>query len=166
MFSFYKRHNDKLYNSLVKLSRNIFFYKNIKLSDKFETRVVLIFFHFAIILKHYKINIKKNFPQEIYDNIFLNIEYNLRELGYGDISVNKQMKNLNKIFYDILIKLNDDKYKQFKINHEIINKHLINNKEVNANINSILCEYFNSFYHFCFELDPKSVVEGRINFKY
>ena len=70
MFSFYKRHNDKLYNSLVKLSRNIFFYKNIKLSDKFETRVVLIFFHFAIILKHYKINLRKNFPQEIYDNIF------------------------------------------------------------------------------------------------
>ena len=27
--------------------------------------------------------------QEIYDNIFLNIENNLREMGHGDVTVNK-----------------------------------------------------------------------------
>ena len=73
MFSVYKRHNNELYNNLVKLSRNIFFYKNIKLGDKFETRVLLIFFHFAIILRHLK-KLEKGLPQKIYDNIFLNIE--------------------------------------------------------------------------------------------
>ena len=36
---------------------------------------------------------------------FSYIENNLRELGFGDVSVNKRMKDLNKIFYDILIKL-------------------------------------------------------------
>ena len=107
MFSVYKRHNNELYNNLVKLSRNIFFYKNIKLGDKFETRVLLIFFHFAIILRHFKKNLKKDFPQKIYDNIFLNIEYHLRELGYGDVSVNKQMKILNKIFGGALEKVSD-----------------------------------------------------------
>ena len=38
--------------------------------------------------------------------LFFNIENNLRELGFGDVSVNKKMKELNKIFYDILLKLN------------------------------------------------------------
>ena len=31
--------------------------------------------------------------QDIYDNIFQNIEYHIRELGFGDVSVNKNMKN-------------------------------------------------------------------------
>ena len=35
--------------------------------------------------------------------IFLNIENNLREIGHGDVTVNK-MKNLNQIFHDLLIK--------------------------------------------------------------
>ena len=33
---------------------------------------------------------------------FHNIEYNLRESGLGDVSVNKKMKEFNKILYDIL----------------------------------------------------------------
>ena len=52
MFTFYKKHNNKLYNKLTELSRNKFFYEKIKLSDKFETRILLIFFHLSIILKN------------------------------------------------------------------------------------------------------------------
>ena len=36
------------------------------------------------------------FDQKSYDNFFHNIENNLRELGFGDVSVNKKMKELNK----------------------------------------------------------------------
>ena len=50
MFDFkYKKHNS-IYNNLVKLSRNIYFYKDIKLDDKLENRVIIIFAHLAIIL--------------------------------------------------------------------------------------------------------------------
>ena len=101
MFAFYNKHNNNLYNKLVELSRNIFFYKEMKLNDNFESRIMLIFLHLSIII----LNSKKEFPQKIFDNIFQNIEYHLRELGYGDVSVNQKMKTLNKIFYDILLKL-------------------------------------------------------------
>ena len=33
------------------------------------------------------------FNQNDYDQLFNNIEYNLRELGFGDVSVNKKMKD-------------------------------------------------------------------------
>ena len=55
----------------------------------------------------------KKFDQDAYDFFFNNIENNLREMGFGDVSVNKKMKELNKIFYDILLKLrknNDIKF--------------------------------------------------------
>ena len=100
------RHKDKLYNILLKLSRNMFFYKKVNLPDTFETRIYLMFIHFSIFLiitkqKNYK------FKQDIYDFLFHDIENNLRELGFGDVAVNKKMKDINKILYDILIKLNN-----------------------------------------------------------
>ena len=105
MFASYKKHSNKLYNKLVELSRNKFFYKELDLSDNFQTRVILIFFHFIVILKTKKNKDFKKAFQNIFDNIFQNIEIDIRELGYGDTKVNKTMKNLNNIFYDILLKI-------------------------------------------------------------
>ena len=105
MFSIYKSHSNKLYNKLVDLSRNIFFYKKVKLKDNFETRINLVFIHLSIILVIFKERNKEDFPQNVFDNIFLNIEYHIRELGYGDVAVNKKMKSLLRVFYDILLKI-------------------------------------------------------------
>ena len=94
---FNKKHNNNLYNILLQLSRNIFFYKKINLDDSFETRIYLMFFHFSILMIIFKKKGKK-FEQKEYDNVFFNIENNLRELGFGDVSVNKKMKELNKLY--------------------------------------------------------------------
>ena len=83
-----KKHNNLLYNILLNLSRNIFFYKKINLKDNFETRIYLMFMHFSILMIISK-NKGKKFDQNEYDNFFDNIEYNLRELGFGDVTVNK-----------------------------------------------------------------------------
>ena len=101
---FQKKHNSQLYNILLKLSRNIFFYKKIQLNDSFETRIFLMFFHFSILMIIFKKKGEK-FDQKEYDNVFNSIEYNLRELGFGDVSVNKKMKDFNKLLYDILLKI-------------------------------------------------------------
>ena len=78
------KHNSNLYNTLLTLSRNIFFYKDINLPDKFETRIYLMFVHFSIMMIIFKKKGKK-FDQISYDSVFLNIENNLRELGFGDV---------------------------------------------------------------------------------
>ena len=101
MFSIYKTHNNTLYNKLVDLSRNIFFYKKIQLKDNFETRINLVFLHLSLILIVFKEKNKKDFPQDIFDNIFQNIEYHIRELGYGDVAVNKKMKTLGFILKEL-----------------------------------------------------------------
>ena len=91
----FKKHNNTLYNTLLTLSRNILFYNKINLSDRFETRIYLMFMHFSIMMIISK-NKGKKFDQSSYDSFFNNIEYNIRELGYGDTKVNNTMKNLNK----------------------------------------------------------------------
>ena len=103
-----KKHNSNVYSTLLNLSRNIFFYKILGLEDTYETRIYLIFLHYSIILFIQK-NKKKTPDQDNYNNLFFYIENNLRELGFGDVAVNKKMKDLNKIFYDILLKLSEKK---------------------------------------------------------
>ena len=85
-----KIHNIELYNTLLSLSRNIFFYKKINLPDSFETRIYLMFIHFSIMMIITKRKGVK-FDQKSYDFLFNNIENNLRELGFGDVTVNKKM---------------------------------------------------------------------------
>ena len=136
------------------------------LKDSFDTRLILLFFLFSIILlinKRKQENKKK--IQNSFDNIFLNIEYDLREKGHGDVAVNKKMKNFNKIFYDILIKINKSKDVSFQANVELFNKHIHNKEQINIYLEQ-LEDYFNSFYNFCLELSIKDIINGDIKFKY
>ena len=145
------------------MSRNLFFYNKIKLKDTFETRVYLIFFHFAIILKIFK-NKKINFSQKSYDSLFHCIENDLRELGFGDVTVNKKMKELNKIFYDILLKIIKLENK-LKFNKDLIIKYFENLKETNNEKYQLFEQYFEEFYHFCFDMHPKIMIKEAIKFE-
>lgn len=148
---------------MLSLSRNLFFYSQIKLKDTFETRVYLIFFHFSIILTVFRIK-KINFSQQNYDDLFYCIENDLRELGFGDVSVNKKMKNMNKIFYDILLKINKSN-NDFLINKNLILKYFECLKDSNSDKYELFALYFGKFYHFCFELNPKTMIKDAIKFE-
>ena len=161
---FKKKHNTDLYNILLHLSRNIFFYKTINLKDSFETRVFLMFFHFSIFMIIFKKKGNK-FNQNEYDNVFFNIENNLRELGLGDVSVNKKMKDLNKILYDILLKINESEENNFIINKKLVLKYFSSlNDQKNSKIDDFE-RYFINFYKFCFELPLENMIRESLNFK-
>ena len=166
MFSVYKKHHKVLYNKLVELSRNIYFYKKIKLKDNFETRINLVFIHLSLILIVFREKNKNNFPQDMFDNIFLNIEYHIRELGYGDVAVNKKMKELLRFFYDILLKIRLPKDKKNIVNKSILKKYLEPQHEETKHLTDDLTNYFEKFYHYCFELEKDNMLKGKINFKY
>jgi len=151
----------------LNLSRNILFYKNLRLSDKFETRIYLMFFHFSIIMLVFKKKGKK-FDQDNYDFFFHAIENDLRELGLGDVSVNKKMKEFNKILYDILLKIEQDikDIKKFKINKKLILKYFEEIKSEDISKITLLESYFDSFFNFCFEINHDNMIEDIQKFKF
>ena len=161
------KHNNFLYNTLLTLSRNIFFYRKLDLPDTFETRIYLMFIHFSILMIVTK---KKNikFNQKTYDYLFHNIENNLRELGFGDVSVNKKMKDFNKILYDILLKLDLDQNdnKKFRMNFLLIKKYFSTFQTEESAKFSLFNDYFSKFFHFCFEQPLDNMIERSIKFKF
>ena len=163
----FKKHNNNLYNTALNLSRNLFFYKELGLKDTFETRIYLMFIHFSIFMIIFKKK-KSKFDQDSYDNFFHSIENNLRELGFGDVTVNKKMKDFNKILYDILLKLDLSKEngKNFLLNMDLIKKYFesLNSKET-SNLSHFV-DYINDFFNFCFELPLDNMLDKANNFKY
>ena len=158
-----KKHNTDLYNTLLSLSRNLIFYEKIKLNDTFETRISLMFLHFSLILIIFKKK-KITFPQNKYDDLFFCIENNLRELGYGDIAVNKKMKTFNKILYDILLKINNSK-NDIEINEKLLKKYFSEFDNLELDKYELFEQYFVKFYNFCFELSPKNMIKEALKFR-
>ena len=154
-----------MYNTLLSLSRNIFFYKKIGLPDTFETRIYLMFVHFSVMMIVFK-NKGKKFNQKSYDSFFHNIENNLREMGFGDVSVNKKMKDLNKLLYDILLKLNKkNDVNKFKINEKLIIDYFKDLKDTKNTQYIDFERYFSNFYNFCFEIPLDNMIRDSLNFK-
>ena len=159
-----------LYSNILLLSRNIIFYTKFDLGDTFQNRIHLIFLHISFIfnkVKHNTLSTKyKIFYQKVFDIIFNQIELNMRELGYGDVSVNKNMKLLVKSFYNILLYCENYKLKTDESKGAFFAKYLeLNNKGKMAN-NAPLIKYFNTFHSFCFDLNSDSVLKGKLNFNY
>ena len=94
-----------IYNNLIKLTRNKKLYINLDRNDEFSDRLIFLMFHFALFLKKYKSEISKKKSQELFDFFIRQIELSIREIGYGDVSVNKKMKEYVNIFYAILDKI-------------------------------------------------------------
>ena len=55
----------------------------------------------------FKKKTEKKILQEIYDCNFKQLELSIREIGYGDVTINKKMKTYLNIFHAILDKIDN-----------------------------------------------------------
>ena len=95
----------QLYNNFVELSRNKILYKDFIKPDTFSDRLIFFLMHFAFFIKIYKDEKNSKMLQEIYDFIFRQLELSIREIGYGDQSINKKMKDYINYFHNIVSEL-------------------------------------------------------------
>ena len=94
-----------IYNNLIGLTRNKDLYQNFDKQDTFSDRLIFFLLHFAFFLKVFKEDNVKKILQDIYDYIFRQLELSIREIGYGDQSINKKMKDYLNLFYGIVDKI-------------------------------------------------------------
>ena len=128
------------YNNLIRLTTNKNLYKGLNSQDSFSDRLILFLIHFAFFLKVFKKKENTKILQEIYDFNFRQMELTIREIGYGDQSINKKMKEYINFFHFILleIRLWDDLKQDEK--EKKITSFLSNFEEINN-----LVEYFDDY---------------------
>ena len=91
-----------VYNNLINYSRNKDLYKSLNREDTFSDRLTFFLIHFAFFLKTFKNKENKDILQKIYDFNFRQLELSIREIGYGDQSINKNMKIYLNLFHAII----------------------------------------------------------------
>ena len=99
---FMKNNFINIYNTLINYSRNKDLYLSLTRSETFSDRLIFFLLHFAFYLKNFKNDQNKGILQDIYDFNFRQLELSIREIGYGDQSINKKMKDYINLFHSII----------------------------------------------------------------
>ena len=111
-----------IYNNLINYTRNKDLYKFLNREDNFSDRLILFLLHFSFFLKNYKNEENKKILQEIYDFNFRQLELSIREIGYGDQSINKKMKVYVNLLHSMITEIHfwenltkAEKFKKFSL---------------------------------------------------
>ena len=129
-----------IYNNLIKLTRNKNLYLNLEKKDTFSDRLTFLFLHLALFLKHFKKSIPTKNLQELFDFIIKQIELSIREIGYGDVSVNKKMKDFVNLFYYIVNEIEKIDLDENKNQINFLKKYLNTDKNLD-----FYADYFNKY---------------------
>ena len=150
-----------IYNNLIKLTRNKNLYLSLKNNDIFSDRLIILLFHFGFFLKLYKDESSRNETQALFDFVIKQIELSIREIGYGDVSVNKKMKDYVNLFYSILDKI--ETWNSLKKSNKIeLISDFLNIKEDN----DLFVDYFDKYVVFLLNNPLKNFTKDILEFKF
>lgn len=90
-----------LYLTLVEQARHPQFYGPAGVPDTLDARFEMIVLHAYIVIRRLRGSGEEGgrIAQSLFDQMFADMDRNLREIGVGDLSVGKQIKRMAKRFY-------------------------------------------------------------------
>ena len=147
-----------IYNNLIKYSRNKSIFTLFTNKDTFSDRLLIFLFHFAFFLKEYKKTEQKELLQDVFDYIFRELEISIREIGYGDASINKRMKTYVNSLYSILEKIENWETLKFTEKNDIFSSFFNYEGDVTN-----LIEYFEKYSLFLKKKSFNLFLNGVIN---
>tara|TARA_B100000963_G_C22371869_1_gene556238 strand:- start:226 stop:690 length:465 start_codon:yes stop_codon:yes gene_type:complete len=146
-----------IYNNLIKLTRNKKLY-NTSMQDTFYDRMIILFFHLGFLLKiHKDIETKENL-QKFFDYCVRQIELSIREIGYGDQTINKKMKEYVNLLFSVIDKINSWETKNIEEKKQIFKNY------VNSSTNvEIYVDYFEKYRNFLTKNSFKNLSKDILN---
>jgi cytochrome b pre-mRNA-processing protein 3 len=89
-----------LYGTIVAQARLPCFYRAYAVADTVNGRFDLIVLHIALVLERFSADPDlREVGQGLFDRFWRDMDHNLREMGVGDLSVPKKMRELGEAFY-------------------------------------------------------------------
>ena len=143
---------------MIKFSRNKSIFSIFTENDTFSDRLLIFLFHFSFFLKEYKKTQKKEILQDIFDYIFKELEISIREIGYGDASINKKMKTYVNSLYSIIEKI--ENWENLNLSEK--NQIFVSFFNYDGDVSNLI-KYFDKYSIFLKNKSFNSFVNGVIN---
>lgn len=83
----------RLYLATVRQARLADFYRRAEVPDTVDGRFEMVALHVFLVLRRLK-GAERQLAQALYDEMFADMDRNLREMGVGDLSVGKHVKRM------------------------------------------------------------------------
>jgi len=98
-----------VYRAIVAQSRQPVFYAEWGVPDTVTGRFDMLSLHMSLVFRRLNGGGKpaSDFAQALFDLFFKDMDRNLREMGAGDLSVPKKIRNMGNIFYGLMTNLNE-----------------------------------------------------------
>ena len=140
----------------------------VKMRDKLFSTCIFIYWQEKIFLTFFLVKITprelfslQKYLQAFYDYVFRQIELDIREIGYGDQSVNKKMKTYVNILYSIIDKIDKWEIYDLKQKINIINLYI----EIKDNYEKFV-EYFEKYSNYLSKITLNSFTKSVIDHKF
>tara|TARA_B100000242_G_scaffold161657_1_gene115453 strand:+ start:1250 stop:1714 length:465 start_codon:yes stop_codon:yes gene_type:complete len=146
-----------IYNNLIKLTRNKNLY-NYSKQDTFYDRMIIFFFHIGFLLKNYKKIESKDNLQKFFDFCIKQLELSIREIGYGDATINKKMKDYINLLFSLIDKIDDWENLNNNQKEKIIKEYVDEVKDYN-----IFLDYIEKYRSFLAKNSFKNLSKDIIN---
>ena len=90
-----------VYAQIVAKARQPWLYLKAGVPDTVTGRFDMITLHSFLLIDHIGSNskVETDFAQAVFDEIFLDMDHSLREMGVGDLSVGKKIRKMSEVFY-------------------------------------------------------------------
>jgi cytochrome b pre-mRNA-processing protein 3 len=89
----------RLYAHLVAQARAPEFYRELGVPDSLDGRFEMLALHVFLTLRRLKRSGHEPLAQALFDTMFTDMDRSLREIGVGDLSVGKRVKDMAKALY-------------------------------------------------------------------
>lgn len=106
MFGLFRRRTHEragfaLYNEAVRAARDPFFYTGLGVPDTLDGRFDLVGLHVFLLIDRLRAEPQPGplLAQAVFDAMFADMDFNLREMGVGDMSVAKRNKEMWEAFH-------------------------------------------------------------------
>lgn len=90
-----------IYAQIVAKARQPWLYLEAGIPDTVTGRFDMITLHSFLVLEHLggRGEKERRFGQLLFDEIFMDMDHSLREMGVGDLSVGKKVRKMSEVFY-------------------------------------------------------------------
>jgi cytochrome b pre-mRNA-processing protein 3 len=97
----YERAGFLLYKAAVGAARDPWFYEGLGVPDTLDGRFDLVGVHVFLVIDRLRAEVAPGpaVAQAVFDAMFADMDFNLREMGVGDMSVSKRMKEMWEAFH-------------------------------------------------------------------
>ena len=153
-----------LYVRIVAQARQPEFYRHCGVPDTLDGRFEMLALHMFLVLRRLKDEDAAALSQELLDTLFADMDENLREMGVGDLSVGRRVKQMADAFYGRIAAYEDGLSGEAGVLEASLARNLFGTVDASPAALRALAAYLRREARSLAALDVKAVRAGEIAF--